>query len=248
MSQATVDTKPEIKTTKEYAIFKLMKGNRVVDYNHVKRLKREMKENPHLFASNPISVNENFYIIDGQHRRQAAQELNVPIYYVVTPGITLDETRALNVTQKRWSLLDFAQSYAESGREDYQVFLKFVKDYPRIAPSIIRIYLAGTQKNGLDVDFRRGDFSVVDVDNAQRNLTRLNDVINKTKVQMNTPMAMAFMRLFNESQEFDYQFFMSKLDRETAREMFRTASTIRQSLRSIEDVYNFQSKSTRRLY
>lgn len=247
MSQATV-VEPEIKTTKEYSIFKLMKGNRTVDYNHVKRLKREMKENPHLFASNPISVNENLYIIDGQHRRQAAQELNVPVYYVVTSGITLDETRALNVTQKRWTLLDFAQSYAESGREDYQIFLKFVKEFPRIAPSIIRTYAAGGQKSGLDIDFRRGEFSILDVDITQSNLQRLNDVIQKTKIQMNTPMAIAFMRLFNESQDFDYEFFMGKLERETAREMLRTASTIRQSLRSIEDVYNFQSKTTKRLY
>lgn len=30
---------PTIKTTKEYAIFKLMDGNRSIDYNHVKESK-----------------------------------------------------------------------------------------------------------------------------------------------------------------------------------------------------------------
>lgn len=244
---------PQIQTTKIYGLFKLMAGNRPIDYNHVKRLKREMQANPHLFASNPISVNENMYIIDGQHRRQAAQELGIDVYYVVTPGITLDETRALNVTQRRWQLLDFARSYADSGRKDYKTFLSFHKEFPNIAPSILRTYLAGGQKHQLDVDFRRGEFQIQDEEKARQNIEKLNAIIKKTGLQVNAPMSHAFLQLFNGAttkgaDEFDYDRFMEKLDRENARELLQTASSIRACLRSIENVYNFQSKFQARLY
>ena len=158
MSEQSSVEIPQIQVTKDYGQFKLMNGNRVVDYNQVKRLKREMEANPHLFAGNPILVNENNFIIDGQHRRQAAQELGRPVYYVVVSGITLDETRSLNVTQKHWVLMDFARSYAEGGQEDYRKFIAAVRKYPNIAPAIIMKVLAGGQRHQLGDDFRRGEF------------------------------------------------------------------------------------------
>jgi hypothetical protein len=239
---------PEIQVSTNYAMFKLMTGNRPVDYTHVKRLKRSMEADPHLFPSNPIQVNEHMFIIDGQHRRLAAQELGLPVYYIVSPGATLDETRVLNVTQRRWTLLDFANSFAASGNDDYKTFLKYVHRHSDIAPSIIRTYLAGGQKNGLDMDFRRGEFIIENEQEADWAIVRLQGVIDKTNIQMNAPMAHALLRLFKDENNFDYDLFINKLDREGARELLRPAPAIRSCLRSIEDVYNFQSKFQKRLY
>lgn len=252
LTKATTNTSgivtPKIEVTKIYGLFQLMGGNRPIDYNHVKRLKQEMRTNPHLLATNPISVNENMYIIDGQHRRMAAQELGVPLYYIVTPGITLEDTRSLNTTQKRWTLMDFARSYADSGREDYKIFVRVVNDYQNIAPGILRMYLMGGEKAGMENDFKRGDFVVDDESHARNNIEKLDAIIRKSHVSINTPMARGFLRLFENPKDFDYDFFMQKLERESAQELLRPASAIRQCLRSIEDVYNFQSKMTKRLY
>lgn len=243
---------PVIQATSTYAMFKLLGGNRPIDYNHVKRLKRSMQAYPHMFASNPIEVNENMYIIDGQHRRLAAQELGVPVYYIVVPGATLEETRVENVTQRRWSLMDFARSYADSGRKDYTVFLRYVAKYPKIAPSILRTYLAGGQKNGIEIDFRNGEFTIENEAKAAKNLEKMSAIIDKTGISMNAPLAHGLLQLFEgrtakNADPFDYEFFMSKLERETARELLRTGSSIRACLRSVEDVYNFQSKTQKRL-
>lgn len=239
---------PTIQVTTDYLQFKLMAGNRPIDYNHVKRLKRSMQADPHLFPSNPIQVNEHMYIIDGQHRRLAAQELGVPVYYIVSKGATLDETRVLNVTQRRWTLLDFAKSYADSGRQDYMDFLRIHEQYPKIAPSILRVYLAGGQRHQLDVDFRRGEFQINDLEQAKRNIEKLNDVITKTHTPINTPMANALLDLMTNNEDFNFERFMQKLDRESARELYKPGSSIKSCLRSIEDVYNFQSKAMTRLY
>jgi hypothetical protein len=239
---------PKIEVTTIYAMFKLMGGNRPIDYNHVKRLKAEMKANPHLLATNPISVNEHYYIIDGQHRHMAAQELGVPLYYILTPGIALDDTRSLNTTQKRWTLMDFARSYADSGREDYKTFVRLHSEFHRIAPSILRLYLVGKRGGNIELDFRRGDFEIDDLEKSRKWLQQLDSIITRTHVKMNSPMANAFKQLFSSNPDFDYHIFMAKLEHESARDLLRPQASLRGCLRSIEEVYNFQSKYQKRLY
>lgn len=237
-----------IKSTNDYGMFRLMKGNRSVDYNHVKRLKRSMEKDPHLFSSNPIQVNEHNFIIDGQHRRLAAQELGIPVYYTVSEGITLDDTRILNITQKRWTLLDFAQSFADSGNEDYQKFLEVHRRFPKLAPSIIVMCLQGGHRANSSTDFRRGEFIIDNYERGIEWVTKLVSVAERGHIVINTPMTAAFLQLFKASEDFDFDKFMSKLDKDGAKQQFSTSSSVRNSLRSIEDVYNFQSGSRTRLY
>lgn len=239
---------PKIQTTTEYHGFKLMAGNRPIDLNHVRELKREMQVNPHLFASNPISVNEHMYIIDGQHRQRAAQELGIPVYYVVTHGISLEDTRTLNVTQRRWKLMDFARSFADSGRDDYVTFVRLHNQYPNIAPSVLRSYLVSSCGSNIELDFRRGDFAIDDLQIATTYVEQLDLIIRKTKLKINGPMANAFLQLFKNPEKFDYNLFMSKLENEHARDVLRPQSSLRSCLRSIEETYNFQSKSLKRLF
>lgn len=239
---------PTINSTYEYGIFKLMAGNRPIDYNHVKRLKVEMKRNPDLFQSNPIQVNEHMFIIDGQHRRQAAQELGVPVYYIMAPGMTIDETRDINTTQRRWTLLDFAQSYADSGREDYKVFLQFHRKYPKLPPSVLRTILAGGQLHEMDVTFKRGEFTIPDVHEARKYIEQLEEIRRRVNIKINGPLANSFMQLWKNNSEFKHELLMQKLENEGARELLQPQNTIRACLRSIEDVYNWRSKVSTRLY
>ncbi len=243
-----IDETPIIQVTKNYAQFKLMKGNRAIDYNHVKRLKRSMETDPHLFQSNPIQANEHMFIIDGQHRWRAAQELNVPLYYIMTPGITLTDTRVLNVTQRKWQLLDFARSYASSGHQDYVSFLRLNSKYPQIAPGILRTYLAGGQKHDLEISFRNGEFVIHDLALAEKNIEHLAAIIDKTHTRVNAPMAYGLWQLFKSEKVFDFDLFMQKLDRENARALFQPFPSSRQCLRAIEEIYNYQSKVQKRLY
>src|SRR6266702_2300004 len=127
---------PKIENSNIYGLFKLMGGNRIINYNHVKELKRSMEAHPELLPFNPIEVNENMFIIDGQHRWAACKELGLPVYYMINKGGSLEETRVENVTQRRWSLMDFAHSYAEGGNKDYKMFLRMVHDFPKIQASV----------------------------------------------------------------------------------------------------------------
>lgn len=241
----------EIQSTTNYGKFKIMGGNRAVDYNHVKRLKREMEYNPSLLEAAPILVNEHNFVIDGQHRLKAAEELQLPVSYIVKSGLSIEAARHMNVTQKRWTLMDFAKSFADGGNMDYVTFIRSTVKHPTIAPSIVAKYLAGGHKADDHNTFRRGEFKIVDQDVSEEWLKRLDEIVAKTHIKFNTPMAMALLQMFKDEAnggEFDWGQFLKKLDHEGARQVFGTSSSIRSCLRSIEDVYNFMSNSRKRLY
>ena len=239
---------PKIETSKIYGLFKLMGGNRGINYNHVKELKRSMEAHPELLPTNPIEVNENMYIIDGQHRWAACKELGLPVYYIVNEGGTLDATRIENVTQRRWSLMDFAHSYAEGGNKDYKMFLRMVHDFPKIQASVIQMVCNGGNRHNAATDFRRGEFVIVDQDFALKSLTQLEEIAEKTHQRLNTPMATQLFFLMRDNKDFSYDRFIEKLEREGARDMFRMANTRRLCLQSIENVYSFQAKIPVRFY
>lgn len=239
----------KIESTRTYGSFQFMKGNRRVDTNHVKKLKREMANNPELLASNPIMVNEHLFIIDGQHRFTAAKELGHEIFYIVAEGTSIHEARHLNTTQRRWQMIDFAQSYADSGYKDYIDFLHLHKQYPLVSLSILRLYCVGYQVHDMDGIFRRGEFEVYDMDETVKHLDALTRVVNATHVKMNMPMATSLLDLMKNNEDFDIEAFIKKLeDREGARELFQPLPSRRGCMRSIEAVYNYHSPKIRRLY
>ena len=84
-------------TTNDYTLFTSIDGNRTKNKLHIKRLKQSIKEN-YLFTV--IIVNENYEIIDGQHRFDVIKELNLPLYYIICEGYGLAEVHILNQISK----------------------------------------------------------------------------------------------------------------------------------------------------
>jgi hypothetical protein len=66
--------------TTEYTKFKKARGNRPVDEGHVKQLKKLIAEKD---LYDPIRVNKDMEVIDGQHTLQARKELDlkVPLHH-----------------------------------------------------------------------------------------------------------------------------------------------------------------------
>jgi hypothetical protein len=237
-----------IERTTDYDKFKFMGGNRAVSVSHVKHLENEMQYNPEMFEAQPILVNENFYIVDGQHRFYAAMNLGLPIYFIVKKGLSIEAARHLNTTQKGWTILDFAKSYADSGRKDYIDFLRVHAKFPRINVSLTILCLQGRSVHRGDSDFRRGEFKVNDMDAAIDYLEKIDEVQRITGQKMNTPMGVSIMRLVRDNEDFDWNHFIDKLSKDSARNSFIMGVNVRSCLRSIEDVYNFQSRFRTRLY
>jgi hypothetical protein len=57
--------------------------NREIDESHVLRLCKKIEEN-NMLSSNPITVNKDMVVTDGQHRVIVAKMLGLKIYYIIS--------------------------------------------------------------------------------------------------------------------------------------------------------------------
>jgi len=116
----------QVHTTNDYFLFKPIDGNRNKNLLHINRLKKSMQVN-YLFTV--IIVNENYEIIDGQHRFDVIKELNLPLHYVMCNGYGLNEVHILNQNSKTWNSDDYLEGYCNLGYLNYIKYAEFKKRY-----------------------------------------------------------------------------------------------------------------------
>ena len=87
MTNAQVQEVNKVYKTNDLSIFKQIGGNRVPNLQHIKRLSQSISV--YGMKCNPILVNEQMEVIDGQHRLAAAKEANSFVYFVVVKGLSL---------------------------------------------------------------------------------------------------------------------------------------------------------------
>ena len=66
--------------TTDYTKFKKTRGNRPVDAAHVEQLKKLISDRD---LEDPIRVNKNMEVIDGQHTLEARKQLDLKIPYII---------------------------------------------------------------------------------------------------------------------------------------------------------------------
>lgn len=107
--------------TNDYSKFKTKAGNRNLNELHRKRLLQSVQQQDLLHA-NPILINEEYEIIDGQHRFSVCKELQKPVHYIVVNGLGLNEIQVLNANSKNWKLEDYIDGYCSMGMTEYCYF------------------------------------------------------------------------------------------------------------------------------
>jgi hypothetical protein len=91
-----------VKSTKDYKMFKLLSYNREVDEARVKRIAEVIREDGFLV---PILITEECFVIDGQHRLRAAEDVGCMVTYI-TYHVEKDKiplvVSKLNATSRPW--------------------------------------------------------------------------------------------------------------------------------------------------
>lgn len=173
--------KKQILETSDYDLFKRIPGNRPLNQAHIVNLMRSIEER-NLLSENPIEVNKEMQVIDGQHRLEAAKALNLPIYYIVMEiGGTLEDVQRLNRYVKVWSAVDYLNSYTSLGKKEYLRLAEFAEEYRISVPIALRV-MAGTARKSDDFmeEFRRGDFVVVDYKKSENLASLLSEIRKRT--------------------------------------------------------------------
>jgi nucleotide-binding universal stress UspA family protein len=119
----------KLQRTHDYNKFKFLKGQRPIDLDCVesKTLTESMSRYGFLPAfpimARPNGSPNSLEIVDGQHRFTVAKKLGLPVYYVIDKS-EIDVTQ-VNKAQRKWSPLDYAESYAAKGLHAYQTLLDY---------------------------------------------------------------------------------------------------------------------------
>jgi len=137
----------QVNSTNDYSMFKTLQGNRNVNKLHVKRLKESFRQ---AYLLSPIVVNEKYEIIDGQHRFQAAMEMNLPINFIVCNHYSLKEVQMLNTNMTNWKKIDYLNAYCDLNFPEYLKFRNFMRRFPEFGmascETILTDSLAGGHK------------------------------------------------------------------------------------------------------
>lgn len=155
MKQVGNLTDKRIWVTRDYDAFKKLKGNRGVDKARKARIVESIKTFG--YHTSPILVNEKMEVVDGQGRLAALKDLNLPVEYVVEPGIGIGECRAMNTSSTNWKITDFIKSYAEDGWKDYITLQNAINQYSELPLACINYAFTGNI--ALDERIKQGKFS-----------------------------------------------------------------------------------------
>lgn len=137
-------TKVEVYTTRDYDKFKKLLGNREISAKRINKIMASIGKVGYI--TNPIIVNEKMEIIDGQGRFEALKQLNLPIDYIVVNGAGIEACLNMNIYQEKWRILDYINSYAERGNENYRKLKVLLDTYPLFSISTCTTALFNTGK------------------------------------------------------------------------------------------------------
>lgn len=107
----------QVYSTKDYDKFKHLHGNRECVTRRKNKILQSIKSVG--WVRNPIIVNKNMEIIDGEGRLQALRELGAEVEYVIDENAGKEECIALNLGQENWKPIDFCRSYASANNRNY---------------------------------------------------------------------------------------------------------------------------------
>ncbi|MCI2913973.1 ParB N-terminal domain-containing protein [Staphylococcus hominis] len=181
----------EVYKTNDLDMFKFTKFNRNILFTD--EMLRQAKEG---FIS-PIIVNEYMVVIDGQHRLEHAKKAGVPIEYIVKPGLTEHDIVRMNTTQRPWSLLNFIESYANQGSEQYVSLLNLInKKYAGTSVVIAVARNTTASRTSLSELVKSGNFEFINFEETLNFLKYYEKFRNETNTPKRTKVALALYALY----------------------------------------------------
>ena len=233
-------------TTTDYSKFKKLLGNRDVTEQRIAAIADSMKRRGYI--TSPILVNEHFEIIDGQGRFYAEKRLNLPVEYIVRPGLTVEDCIAMNIKMKNWNIFDYIKSYADRGYPDYIRLQTLHEEFPHINISTIGGMARRNNSAGnANEKIRSGRFSIDEetVPEIRRTLKYIEAI----------QQAASDMTGSNREFAIGYCFQMEGCDTERLKKVIiknhAEISVPRKTediIERIEAAYNFGRKDSKRIY
>jgi len=163
---------------KDFSKFKILERNRDTSKAHVNKLIGSLQE-PRGQVE-PITINEKWEVVNGQHRLEAAEDGGLDhIIVIMSHGATIKDVIVMNTTQKRWIFWDFLKCHSHesaSNSAEYQKLKTFLKDYPISHKAALWLLTGNNHDYGME-DFEAGTLKIIHLEEAQKQ----GDLLRKVK-------------------------------------------------------------------
>lgn len=172
-----------IKETYDYDMFNFKEFNRRIKKSALAKLDKSVKKEGWL--KHPITVNEKYEVMDGQHRLLYAKQHKLPVYYIVIDGLEPKDCVVMNNARMSWSLEDFINLYVSQGNENYIRLQTLLDKYSFTSTGLMCSLAKGNLSAGsITKTIRNGEFRITEreMEKMEQKFNFLSDIapfINK---------------------------------------------------------------------
>jgi hypothetical protein len=236
----------DIFESKDYGLFKFDPINREINPAKVRRLIASMSKVG--FLNQPIKINEDGVIIDGQHRFVAAQTLKLPVlYYIDRSSIDLYDNMSLtNDNTNPWCKQDHIHGLAKKGLSHYQHLIKFQTEFPEFTLTEQLMFMSNAFTNVSKDKFRKGKWEHKNMDVARKWATDLMSLKPYFKQGFNKSLFVrAIIDIMAKHPDFKFKEFFRKVQLRPG--MIFLCGDVTGYKVMIETIYNYKRPASEKL-
>lgn len=242
------ESNTKIQYSSDYGMFHFLLGNRDLNEPKVKKMIDSVNKGLNFFKFCPILVNEQFYIIDGQHRFYVCKKLKLPVFFVIVPNFTLRQIAEINNNISKWKTGDFMNCYIDAGinKEDYLTLRNLVEGY-RINVTVgINLLMYGkVGAGGMSESFRSGEFKVHH-QGLTLNLLNIARQYEKFGAEWKSRVFLQAIEKLIASEKYDHEAVVKKLEKHWLK--IEKQSSCKEYLTHIEELFNYKNSIRQILY
>jgi hypothetical protein len=242
------DSNTKIHFTSDYGTFRFLKGNRDLNEPKIDRIIKSVNSGLNFFKYCPIMVNEDYFIIDGQHRFLACKKLKLPVFFVIVPNFSLRQIAEINNNTSKWKSKDFMNCYidADVHREDYRTLERITEKYKINLSTCINMLMFGrVGGGGMSEPFRNGEFKV-NYEELTVNLFDLAHEYEKYGAEWRSRAFLQAIEKLMSSDKYDHSLVLKKLEKNSL--TFEHQTSCKEYLHHIEELYNYKNSIRQILY
>lgn len=238
----------KIQFSNDYGMFHFLRGNRDLNETKIKKIIKSVESGLDFFKYCPIMVNEDYFIIDGQHRFYVCKKLKRPVYFVVVPNFSLRQVAEINNNQTRWKATDYMNCYIDANvnREDYQYLANFIKLHKLNISIAVNMLMYGRVGGGGNTDaFKDGNFTVKFADFASNIISKAKDYEPFGADFRGRQFLQAIEKLLL-SEKYDHNAVIEKLKKHNLQ--VEKQSSYKEYLKHLEELYNYRNAKRQIIY
>lgn len=234
-----------VKETKDYEKFSFLGDNRELNKGHINKLVNSMLEYGYI-KTNPIIVNADYQIVDGQHRFEACRKLGIPVVYIVDDSDLLrDNTMAvLNTVARTWTLDDFCNHFARRGNPTYMQLQQFASEQKLAMGKALQLVTGNTTRNGRrgTSDFKEGKLSLATKDfvRARELLDTIRSLCSMGNIPFTSRPISAIIKMA-KNDNFNLEKMVAKMSRN--RDKAYIASSVDGFVAMFQSIYNLKERT-----